>query len=237
MVNTAPLTSTSELARLPDSSVNAWRLINSKFPPINVFDDVADASEFEALYALQALTNPRLRNEVGDLELIPRAAIPFGIPGCSYAVAPFTHINPAGSRFSDGSFGVLYLADSIDTAMAEVRHHQQSYWRNVPDLRYERFVLRSLNGRFSAAGMADALPVPRTDPLYSATDYSAAQRLGQQLQSERCSGIRYHSVRYPGGVCWGLLTPQPVQSMVQAGHYEMIWSGAITAINQISASY
>src|SRR5258705_221801 len=83
----------------------AYRLVNSKFPPIALFDDVADADEFELLFEIQALTNPRLKNEVGQLELIARSEIPFGIAGCSYAIAPFTHVNPAGSRFSDGSFG------------------------------------------------------------------------------------------------------------------------------------
>ena len=42
----------------------------------------ADADEFDMLYQLQALTNPRLHNETGRLELIPRSEIPFGIPGC-----------------------------------------------------------------------------------------------------------------------------------------------------------
>lgn len=93
---------------------------------------MADADEFEVPYQIQELTNPRLKNEVGRLELIRRSEIPFGIPGCSYATAPFTHVNPAGSRFSDGSFGVLYLADTLETALAEVKHHQSSYWSNVP---------------------------------------------------------------------------------------------------------
>jgi hypothetical protein len=93
----------SELAELAGEQLQAYRLVNSKFPPIAMFDDVADADEFEVLYQIQALTNPRLKNEVGHLELIARDQIPFGIPGCSYATAPFTHVNPAGSRFSDGS--------------------------------------------------------------------------------------------------------------------------------------
>ena len=101
------MVSPSQLPRLANVEQQAYRLVNSKFPPIALFDDVADADEFETLYQLQALTNPRLRNETGRLELIARAEIPFGIPGCSYATAPFTHVNPAGSRFSDGSFGVL----------------------------------------------------------------------------------------------------------------------------------
>lgn len=84
----------NQLADLPGASLLAYRLVNSKFPPIALFDDVADAAVFEALYQIQALTNPRMQNEVGRLELIPRAEIPFGIPGCSYATAPFTHVNP-----------------------------------------------------------------------------------------------------------------------------------------------
>ena len=118
----------ADLPVLPARDVIGYRLVNSKFPPIDLFDDVADPDEFAALHALQSLTNPRLQNEVGDLALLPLEQIPFGIRGCSYAVAPFTHINPEGSRFSDGSFGVLYLADTLETAITEVKHHQQAYW-------------------------------------------------------------------------------------------------------------
>ncbi|WP_371326537.1 RES family NAD+ phosphorylase [Shigella sp. FC2125] len=28
-------------------------------------------------------------------------------------------MNPSGSRFSNGSYGVLYLADSMETALAD----------------------------------------------------------------------------------------------------------------------
>jgi hypothetical protein len=111
---------------LEGENLQAYRLVNSKFPPIALFDDVADAADFEAIYQLQAMTNPRLQNELGRLELIPRDQIPFGIPGCSYATAPFTHVNPAGSRFSNGSFGVLYLADKMDTGSATGRTYRTS---------------------------------------------------------------------------------------------------------------
>ena len=38
-------------------------------------------------------------------------------------MAAFTHPNPQGSRFSDGSYGVFYCARKRDTAIAETRHH------------------------------------------------------------------------------------------------------------------
>lgn len=225
-------------AQLParrDVQLPAYRLVNSRFPPIALFDDVADADEFETLYQLQTLTNPRLQNETGRLELIPRGEIPFGIPGCSYATAPFTHVNPAGSRFSDGHFGVLYLAGSLDTALAEVRHHQNLYWSKVAGLNYERFVFRGLSCLFGEGGMLDATAIGLHDPIYDPADYCAAQHLGRQVRQAGHPGLRYRSVRNPGDDCWALMTPKPVLSIIQTAHYEMIWNGGITSVSAISA--
>lgn len=223
-----------DLPSLPGEQVQAYRLVNSKFPPIELFDDVADATEFETLYQIQALTNPRLLNQVGRLELIPLAAIPFGIPGCAYAVAPFTHVNPAGSRFGDGSHGVLYLADTLETALAEVRHHQQLYWAGVEGLGFERFVFRGLRCSFSEADLRDATHLPSDHPIYLADDYAPARALGRALKLAGVPGLRYRSVRRPGQTCWGLFTPRPVASIIQCAHYEMIWNGCITSVNRLS---
>ncbi len=217
-----------------DARCQAYRLVNSKFPPIDLFDDVADAEEFEILYQLQALTNRRLHNETGRLELIPRSEIPFGIPGCSYATAPFTHVNPAGSRFSDGSYGVLYLADSMETALVEVRHHQEQYWSNVEGLNFERFVFRGLSCQFNEAGLLDATSVPMSEPIYDADDYTHSRQFGRLVRQGGFPGLRYHSVRNPGQHCWALLTPRRVLSIIQTAHYEMIWNAGITSVSVIA---
>ncbi|MGY2263012.1 RES family NAD+ phosphorylase [Pseudomonas sp. SDO55104_S430] len=215
-------------------TLQAYRLVNSKFPPIAMFDDVADADEFETLYEIQALTNPRLKNEVGQLELIPRSEIPFGITGCSYATAPFTHVNPSGSRFSDGSFGVLYLADTMETALAEVQHHQALYWSGVRDLHYERFVFRGLSCSFVDKGMQDATGIALTDPIYAPDDYTDSHRFGRSIKQAGSPGLRYHSVRRQGSHCWALMTPRPVLSIIQTAHYEMVWNKQITSVSQIT---
>ena len=222
-----------DLPVLEGESLQAYRLVNSKFPPIALFDDVADAEDFEALYQIQALTNPRLQNEIGRLELIRRDQIPLGIPGCSYATAPFTHVNPAGSRFSNGTFGVLYLADRMDTAIAEVRHHQERYWSNVPDLNYERFVFRGLTVSFSDSGMRDSTALPLSDPIYAPDDYAHSNRLGSEVKRAGYPGLRYNSVRAPSNICWALMTPRLVTSIIQTTHYEMVWNGAVTSVNKL----
>lgn len=224
----------ASLPRLETREQQGYRLVNSKFPPIDLFDDVASAEEFQALHELQAMTNPRLRAEMGELSLLPIEEIPFGIPGCSYAVAPFTHINPAGSRFSSGEYGVLYIADAMATALSEVRHHQEAYWRNVLDLNYERFVFRGLKCRFHETGMLDGLVIPDTEPVYDPDDVTAARVLGQSVKKAGLPGLRYRSVRRSGAVCWALMTPRPVISIIQAAHYEMVWNGAVASVNRLS---
>nr|WP_299243427.1 RES family NAD+ phosphorylase [uncultured Halomonas sp.] len=228
------MVSADELPVLSGRQVTSYRLINSKFPPISLFDDVADSEAFEALYALQALTNPRLQHEIGNLAPLPLDEIPFGIKGCSYAVAPFTHINPDGSRFSDGSFGVLYLADSLDTAIAEVKYHQQRYWSRVSGLHYERFVFRGLKSNFGEAGLRDAKSLPSEHSIYHPHDYRDARLFGSSVRKQQDNGIRYHSVRQPGATCWALMTPRCVHSIIQTAHLEMIWNGSLAGINWLS---
>lgn len=226
----------SELPDLPGEDVKAYRVINSKYPPIQLFDDVASADEFDALFQIQALTNPRLLNEIGAIELIPRDQIPFGIAGCNYATAPFTHVNPAGSRFSDGSYGLLYVANTMETALAEVRYHQNRYWSSVENLNYDRFVFRGLSCRFNDRGMKDALSLPITDAIYHPDDYSQARHLGSALKAAGHPGLKYRSVRAHGNHCWALTTPRSVVSIHQTAHYEMIWNGQILSVNMISGA-
>lgn len=216
-------------------SVTGFRLVNSKFPPISLFDDVADESEFELVYELQALTNPRVQTEIGNLNFIRRSEIPFGITGCSYATSPFTHVNPDGSRFSDGQFGMLYLADSMATALAEVTYHQGRYWSNVQGLNYDRLVFRGLRVKVGESDWYDATVLKSGDAIYDPDSYAASRGLGQALYKAGAEGLQYHSVRKPGAICWGLFTPKHIKSAIQSTHYEFIWNGdAISAVHRVS---
>ena len=60
---------------VPQSRVRwraAYRLIPSRFPPVGPWDRVARPEDFEALAQVEALTNPRIREELGALALIPK---------------------------------------------------------------------------------------------------------------------------------------------------------------------
>ena len=212
-----------------------FRLVNSRFPPISLFDDVADEAEFELLYELQALTNPRLQTEIGNLSLLRQSEIPFGITGCSYATSPFTHVNPEGSRFSDGQYGVLYMGDSFTTAVSEVRYHQSAYWQGVQGLDYDRLVFRGLKISVGPISWHDATQISASDPIYDPDSYAASREFGRRLYKASSPGLKYHSVRNPGATCWGLFSPRPVKRVIQSAHFEFIWNGSeISSVNRFT---
>ena len=117
------MTSTARILWTP-----CWRIIPSRFPPIQLFERVADLADLEAIIALEAMTNPRLRDEIGDIQLVPPEERIAG-PGTSVIMAAFTHLNPAGSRFSDGSYGVYYAGMTLETAIRETTHHREAFMR------------------------------------------------------------------------------------------------------------
>ena len=200
------------------------RCVDSKYPPIELFDDVASQEDFEVLYALQALTNPRIQAEVGNLSFLQVKDMPLGITGCSYACAPFTHVSPEGSRFSDGTFGLLYIASDTATALKEVAYHREKYCSNVHGLKFERFVYRKLKCEFSIESGLDATGISMNDPLYHEDDYSEGRGVGTALKIQgKVDALCYNSVRNTGAICWALFTPILVRSIIQANHYEMIW--------------
>ncbi len=215
----------------------AYRLVNSKFPPIDIFDDVADNEEFEALFRLQSKTNPRLLDEVGHIRLIDPERRPFGIAGCNYALGPFTHINRSGSRFSRGEFGVLYAAETMDTALAETHYHQQRYFQTqVHGLKYDRIVMRGLKLKFSGSLINICSPRIEQYGWYDADDYSAAQTFGDLIKQADRDGVWYDSVRRPGADCYALFSPHLVKSVLQTQHYEFVWNGQrIDSVVQLSA--
>ena len=115
---------------IPTSRVvwpSARRIIRSRFPPIDLFEDLADPEDWPLLIAAEEKTNPRLMTTLGAIDLVPTNRRVAG-PGATYLMAPFTHVSPdRPSRFSDGSYGVLYLAEQFETALFETMHHHARF--------------------------------------------------------------------------------------------------------------
>lgn len=211
----------------------ACRVIPSRFPAVGLFERVASPEDFDALYALEAMTNDRIRDEVGEISLVPAKERLFG-PGSTCIMAAFTHLNPQGSRFSDGSYGVFYCARTRDTAIAETRYHSARFMQATaePPMRMQ-MRLYSVEAR----GQATDLRAPsRADPrIVDPDDYRHAQGIGRQLRAAGSQGIVYPSVRHSGGECLAALRTGIVKNCLHAAYLEYNWNGrSIDAVFELS---
>lgn len=211
----------------------AYRVIPTRFPAIGLFDRVADAADFEALYALEAMTNERIRDEVGEIARVPAAERLFG-PGSTSIMAAFTHPNPLGSRFSDGSFGVFYCARERLTAIEETRYHQARFMA-ATDEAPMRLQMRLYT--VEARGeVIDLRAASRSDPrIVDPQGYGPAQAIARRLREQGAAGIRYPSVRHPRGHCLAALRTTILRNCVHAAYLQYHWNGrAIDAVYELS---
>lgn len=212
----------------PDVQV-AWRgavrIIRSIHPPIDLFEDIADPADWPLIIAAEQKTNPRLMESIGNLDLIPEHRRVSG-PGASYLMAPFTHISTdRPSRFSDGSYGVLYAAREFETALFETMHHHARFMSDTGQAAGWTSQFRELVMDVTAT-LADGRVLPKSDPVLSPDDYSAGQALASELRMLGADGIVYPSVRNPGGECAGLFYPDLASPPVQGRHLDYHWSGS-----------
>ena len=216
----------TSLAALAVSEVRwqpCYRIISSRFPPIHLFERVSDAEDWEALYWLESLTNPRLREEVGDIDLVPREDRVFG-PGTSVIMAAFTHLNPDGSRFADSTFGAFYAAASLDTAIAETRYHREIFLRATHEppieLDMRTYVSDITASVHDIRGKRDEMP-----DIYDPVSYAASQNLARSLKGAGSNGIVFDSVRDTEGQCIAVYRPRLVQNCRQSTHLRYVWNG------------
>lgn len=220
------------MSEIPIARIEWWpcyRIVPSRFPPVGLFDAVADPEDLEAVFQVEAMTNDRLRDEVGEISLVPAEDRVSG-PGTTPIMAAFTHLNPEGDRFTDGSYGVFYASLTIDTAVAETRHHRVRFLAATDEPAQE------LDMRVYAvdlvADLHDIRGMQASNPTwYHPTRYAMSQELARGLRESGSDGIVYDSVRHDGGECAAVFRPRLLSNCRQERHLCYVWDGqAITMI-------
>lgn len=203
---------------------HSYRIVSSRFPPIGLYERVADPGDLEAVYQIEMMTNPRLREEAGDLSLVPPEDRVSG-PGTTAIMAAFTHLNPNGSRFTRGHYGVYYAAFDLVTAIEETKHHRARFMEATSEPAME------LDMRVYATRLVgDLHDIRRRQAdlphLYDPDNYSASQAFAEQLREGGSDGIAYSSVRRPGGECIAVFRPRLLSECKQERHLCYVWDGA-----------
>ena len=204
-----------------------FRIIPSKFLPINFFEKLVEPHQMEEIFYLESLTNDRLREEVGEISLVkPQDRI--SGKGASIVMAAFTHIGKP-SRFTDGSYGVYYASKDLKTAILET-----VYWR-TKFLSYTSEEAGTIDMRVYVGKILkplhDIRNMKKYAELHHPDNYAASQSFASILKEKESYGLVYNSVRDKGGVCIAAFRPTAISIPKQTQHLAYVWDGhKITSI-------
>jgi len=214
----------------------AYRIVPTRFPSIYLYDRVANQQDFDALNQLEAMTNPRLRDEIGELALVPEVDRLFGA-GSGPIMAAFTHLNPAGSRFSDGTYGVFYAAKERDTAIAETRYHSTLFLSATKENPlYLQMRLYQVNVQGDVVDL-HSYSKKHADILAS-DSYAASQAVAKKIRDTASNGIVYPSVRHKDGSCVAALKTGILKNCRHSAYLEYHWDGSqINYVTELKNSF
>jgi len=219
------MTGIADLPVSPIAWTGAVRIIRSAFPPIDLFEDIADPADWPLLISAEQKTNPRIMATIGNLDLVP-VERRVGGPGASWLMAPFTHVSPdRPSRFTDGSYGVLYVGRVFETALFETIHHHARFMARTAEApgwtsQFREIILSVTADLHDLRGAVSA-----NQPALDSEDYAASQALARMLRAVGSGGVVYPSVRHQGGECVALFYPDGAADPIQGRHLDYHWDG------------
>jgi hypothetical protein len=193
---------------------DAFRLIPSRFPPVELYEPIAPKEDWETLKRVETLTNPRVREKDGAGLLLPEDR---GVDQ-NWLVAPFAYPDPEPSRFSDGSYGVCILAQSVHSALLMSIRRREEFLRRTRE-GPTRLVMRVIKAPIKA----------KMHDLTQCTDVNADPSVHQIVhQLRRAKSYGFLVVGPKGGKDRLAVILRPTAfnpPAVQAEHWCFIWNG------------
>lgn len=224
-----------DIETLPCNEIKerVYRVILSRYPQVHLFERVSNPEDWDVLYTVESLTNPRLRDEVGDIHLVPREDRVYG-NGASWIMAAFTHppVDGRGGRFNR-DFGIYYCAADESVALAESSFHRARFLRESRVQKTTQEV-RVIRAELGPVKLHDVRHMDGS--IYHPDDYSDAQQLGYALRGAKSYGVHYNSVRVKGE-CYGVMRPKALSDAIHwrylRFHYEQ---GVIVDVEPLDGS-
>ena len=208
---------------LPTINVNepVYRIILARYPQINLFERVTGPKDWDVLYAVESLTIPRLRDEIGEIRLVSPEDRVYG-DGASWIMAAFTHLpmDGRGGRFNR-VFGMFYCTADETVAIAESSFYRARFLR---ESRVEKTTqtMRVIRAQLGPVTLHDVRHL-EGHAIHDPDDYGEAQQLGGALRNAKSYGIRYSSVR-ERGQCYGVMRARTLSDAIHwrylRYHYE-----------------
>ncbi len=191
----------------------SFRLIPSRFPPVEPYQPIAPSETWDALKAIEVMTNPRLREVSARDFLWPEDR---GVEQ-NWVVAPFAYPNPHPSRFSDGSFGYCVVAETDQGALADSVASREIFLRKTGEPA-TKLDMRMLVTPLTAS-LHDLASLDGADP-------GKIRQAAISLREKKSYGLVLPSRTRGSESIAAVLRPTAFTGpAVQTDHYSYIWDG------------
>ena len=190
--------------RIADIDADLLRNIVAPQVSEDLFDDLSDDPAHTRL-ALQVEQQVQPAAYRSDVPLIDR---PFEQAHWAAAIDwPFRHWQ--ASRYSDGSFGVWYGADTLETSVRESAYHWVRGF--LADAGFDQLPVvgeRQVYAVACRAALLDLRPAASAAPrLLHPSDYALPREVASRLRREGYPGLLAPSVRHAAGQTYAVFNP------------------------------
>ena len=199
-----------------------WRIIPSRFPPIDLLERVAPREDWSILQEIETLTNERISPNKASESLVQLSDWLSG-PGTSLIMAPFCHPNPDGDHFTDGSFGIAYALPTFEAALARSIRAREQFLRRT-DQGPIQLQMRVLN-----LDLSGALHDLRGHIANDYRDVAAARALSRNLRAEGSYGFLFDDITPDIGTTVAAFRPVIFSNCRQERHLSYKWDGTKVA--------
>jgi hypothetical protein len=209
-----------EGAPLVEWSGDSYRLIPSRFPPVNVYEGLIANDRLDEVYDAENFTNPRLRSlgriaptVVGDATADARLQ--------NWNLAPFAYGNPDGTLFFNEDRPCLEVSTERQTALAVSVAKREAFLARTQEAATGldmRMLCTPVSGIFwDLRGVSGRL------------EEKSCREIGAKIP-DAAQGILYRPVERPAGTCIAILTGDVLQRSEQTIHFRYVWDGHRVAL-------
>lgn len=204
----------------------SYRIVPTKYPALQIFEQISDKNDLEALLEIEAMTDDLARQMLGNLKLISAEDSIIG-QGADRIMPSFVIFDqePLASRFSSNDFGAYYAGREIQTALRESMFRRDKFLSKTTlpaqDLDNVLILADIVGQMHDVRGMKKS-----RSNLYHATNYAHSQAFARKLKDQGSLGIVYDSVRNPGGQCVAALRPSVISNCKEDRIITYIWDGS-----------
>lgn len=193
-----------------------YRLIPSRFPPVNVYERLGSPALTAGAQRLENLTNPRLASKRRLMDSPALGHIsPYRVQNWNHA--PFAYLNPEGTHWLDAAFGALDLSKDPETALVVAIERREVFLTRThePPIDLDmRLLMTQVVGEF--ADFEEHEPVASSE---------VRRAIGRSIHQSGLAGILYRRADACRGRCLSVFRGDVLGQSIQSTHYKFVWDG------------